>query len=283
MAGSVQLLRGWWLSFWGKFGGAGHIPLPTWFYVLWAIVGLAAVSGWLLWIARRDRDDTVGAPRVGGWVLLLGAPVVTAAGIYSYSQTALGTDQGRLLFPALAPLALLIYAGLSAWPPSRSRRGASVAFAGFMVLVAVAALYGGLIGPYAPPSEPPADQVAAAVQVAQRVGPLELVGAGWDQPGRGELTLYWRAADKTPDDLRTDLRVLGADGSVLWEWKRSPGAGRFSTDRWPPGRIVADTYRVPEGVLAAAAAVQVGLRSFPEGPWLPVAGLPEGQMLTLPR
>ena len=74
------------------------------------------------------------------------------------------------------------------------------------------------------------------------------------------------------DDLRTVLRVMGADGALLWEAKRSPGAGRFSTDRWPPGRVVADAYAVPAGVLAAAHRVEVGLRPFPEGPWLPVDG-----------
>ena len=45
-----QLLKGWWLSFWGKFGGAGHIPLPTIFYVIWAVLGVLVVAGWILWL-----------------------------------------------------------------------------------------------------------------------------------------------------------------------------------------------------------------------------------------
>lgn len=279
----AQLLQGWWLSFWGKFGGAGHIPLPAWFYALWAVVGVAAVLGWVLWIARRSREDVLAAPGLGGWTLLLGAPLVTAFGIYSYSQTALGTDQGRLLFPALAPVALLIYGGFAAWMPARLQRAASLVFAGGMALVAVAALYFGLILPFSPPVEPPAAEVAAATPVGARFGPLELVAVAWDRPAQGRLTLYWQAEERTPEDLRTDLRLLDAAGGVVWEWKRSPGAGRFSTDRWPADRIVADAYPVPPGALERAATVQVGVRPFPEGPWLPVAGQSEGQLLTLPR
>ena len=279
----VQLLRGWWLSFWGKFGGAGHIPLPTAFYVLWAALGLASAGGWVAAIVRREGKERLHEPRVGGWTLLVGAPLVTAAGIYSYSQTALGTDQGRLLFPALAPLALLIYSGISAWIPAPAQRRASVAFAAGMVLVAVAALVWGLVPPFEPPSPPPVAQVAASTPVGTRIGPLELAGASWDTPSPGQLTLYWTAAETTPEDLRTDLRVLDANGALLWDWKRSPGAGRFSTDRWPAGRVVADTYRIPPDALARAATAQVGLRPFPEGPWLPIDGQAGGQFLTLPR
>lgn len=279
----VQLARGWWLSFWGKFGGAGHIPLPTWLYVLWGITGAAAAAGWALWIARRSRNDMVAAPGPGGWVLLLGAPVVTALGIYSYSQTALGTDQGRLLFPALAPLALLLYGGLAAWAPPGRQRSASLVFTGAMALVAVAGLYWGLGRPFAPPPEPPAAEIAAATPVTARFGPLDLAAVAWDRPAQDLLTLYWQARESTTEDLRTGLQLVDPAGNVLWEWKRSPGGGRFSTDRWPAGRIVSDTYRPPPGVLDRAASLRLGVRTFPEGPWLPVDDLPAGQLLTLPR
>ena len=96
-----------------------------------------------------------------------------------------------------------------------------------------------------------------------RFGPLELLGTAWDQPASGDLTLYWRAAEPAREDLRTALRLLDSEGNLLWEWKRSPGAGRFSTDRWPVGRMVADTYRPPPAALAQAASVQVGRAPLP--------------------
>ncbi len=268
----AQLAKGWWLSFWGKFGGAGHIPLPQAFYVLWAVLGVLTVAGWVVWLARRRQAaNLVRETSLAGWVVLLGAPLVTAAGIYSYSKTALGTDQGRLLFPALGALALLVAGGLAAWVPQRLTRAAAAAWAGGMTLVAVLALYGGLIVPFSPPPAPDPAQVAQAEPLATRFGPLELLGTAWSRPASGQpasLTLYWRAAEPVEDDLRTALRMVDNQGNLLWEWKRSPGAGRFSTDRWPVGRDVADTYVLPGDALSKAARVEVGLRPFPEAPWL---------------
>jgi 4-amino-4-deoxy-L-arabinose transferase-like glycosyltransferase len=289
LADVAQLLKGWWLSFWGKFGGAGHIPLPAALYLVWALLGFAALSGWLLWFAQRRKrmpEDVANrhfGQRWAGWIVLVGAPLVTAAGIYSYSKTALGTDQGRLLFPALGPLALLVAGGLAAWIPRRAFRAASAAFAVGMTIVAIAALYAGLVLPFGPQPAPSGDQIAAATPIHARFGPLELLGAKWDQPATGELTLYWRAAEPVSDDLRTALRLVDGQGNLLWEWKRSPGAGRFSTDRWPVGRAVADVYRPPADALAHAQRVELGVRPFPEGPWIPVAGLAADQRLEIPR
>ena len=77
------------------------------------------------------------------------------------------------------------------------------------------------------------------------------------------------------------LRVIGAGNEVLWEGRRSPGAGRFSTDRWPGDRLVADSYAVPPDVLAAAERVQVGVYRFGTDDLLaPHAGTP-GSYLTI--
>lgn len=41
------LARGWFLSFWGKFGGAGHLSLPWPFYAVWGALVTGSVAGWL--------------------------------------------------------------------------------------------------------------------------------------------------------------------------------------------------------------------------------------------
>ncbi|MCX7671518.1 MAG: hypothetical protein N2439_15785 [Anaerolineae bacterium] len=142
-----------------------------------------------------------------------------------------------------------------------------------LLVSAVLALIFGLWWPFAPPPAPAAAEVAAARPVGRVFGDeIELVSYRWEagagHPDRLRLTLYWRAARPMATDLRTSLRLLDARGELLWEWKRSPGAGRFSTDRWPVGRFVADVYRVPAELLARAARVEIGVRPFPEGPWL---------------
>jgi hypothetical protein len=101
---------------------------------------------------------------------------------------------------------------------------------------------------------------------------IELVSYRWEpearQPDKRQLILYWRAVRPVTTDLRAALRLLDAQGGMIWEWKRSPGAGRFSTDRWPGGRLVADVYHIPVEHLARAARIEVGVRPFPEGAWL---------------
>lgn len=291
------LLRGLFLSFWGKFGGAGHIALPWPFYVLWTGLVAASAAGWLKQIgksASRQVGEVSFVFRLWSFVLrpssivLLAAPLLTFAWLVAYSRTALGTDQGRLLFPAIGPLALLLVGGLAGLRIADLRlpiadfklRIGLGAWYGILLLIASLALIFGLWLPFAPPPAPSAAEVAAAQPVGRTFGDgVELVSYRWEAAGgqsdTREVVLFWRAIRPITADLRTALRLVDAQGNVLWEWKRSPGAGRFSTDRWPVGRLVADVYRVPAGPFAGAARVEVGVRPFPEGAWLNVDGAPQ--------
>jgi len=202
--------------------------------------------------------------------VLAGAPALVILSMISYSRIALGTDQGRLLFPALAPIAVLLAAGLAQWMLAGRERTFAGLFAGGMAVVATLALVFGIIQPFAPPAPPPASDVAAATPVgAVYAERLELTGATWSPETTvggaavRPLTLYWRANAGIGADLRTIVRVQSGD-KLLWEWKRSPAAGRFSTDRWPAGRAVADVYRVPADAAASADRVEVLVYAFPD-------------------
>ena len=140
-----------------------------------------------------------------------------------------------------------------------------------MGAVAVLALFTGLCLSYAPPAAPA--EVTNASSVGRSFGEqIELIGYRWEAPQSDDknrrLTLLWRGLRPIETDLRTSLRLLNDRGAVIWEWKRSPGAGRFSTDRWPAGRLVADVYAVPADILSRATSAEIGVRPFPEGPWL---------------
>ena len=199
----AQLLKGWWLSFWGKFGGAGHIPLPDVFYVVWGIMGIASLAGWIRWILRRrDADGLLRQTTLAGWIVLLGAPLVTAAGIFSYSRTALGTDQGRLLFPALGAARAAHHrrpVRVGSAPPRargrirfRRRNGAGRDGRALLRIdrsVCATPSAGGGRGGGGPTRGP-------------RFGPLELVASEYGQGEDPVITLYWRAVEPPRDDLR---------------------------------------------------------------------------------
>lgn len=281
----AHLARGWFYSFWGKFGGAGHLALPAPFYAVWIILAVSAIIGWLRWghLARRNGRYIPLYVSLADRLVLLGALALIVLWAVSYSRVALGTDQGRLLFPALAPLALLLAAGWAAWVPAERQGWWIGGFAGLMALVAVFALYAGIVRPFAPPPPPRAAEVERATPSGQVFGEaMELVALHWEEASAPSLTLYWRARRPIPGDWRTALRLWDAQGNLLWEWKRSPGAGRFSTDRWPPGRVVADAYRIPQEVREKMVRAEVGVYVFPEGNLLPLGeGTGSGPFLTL--
>jgi hypothetical protein len=253
---TAWLLRGWFVSFWGKFGGAGHIPFPT--PVYWALAGVTLLAAAGLGLAWRREPEHCGA------LALLGLAFAgVGVGIWRYSLLALGTDQGRLLFPALGPAAILLAVGLSAWPWGRLR-----VWLGSGVIVALfgLAIYGllSVIRPaFAPPPAPTTADLAAATTPAAPVSFGDLTLIGWDLGN--DPVLYWRTEMSPIQDYRTLLRVLAADGTPVWEWRRSPGYGRFSTDRWPAGGVVADHYMVGWPDWAGPGRYQVEVTVYPYG------------------
>jgi hypothetical protein len=299
----LALARGWLTSFWGKTGGAGQLALPWPQYAVWILLLVTSATG--LWIALRRKNSGPARQVTGAaWVVLLGAPSMTVVSILSYSRVALGTDQGRLLFPALAPIALLLVLGISGWLSPKGYRWLAPAFGAGMALVAVVALVTGILVPFAPPPVASAAEVAGADAVNETFGgqlellsyrwtetdasdlaasPSQSVEAGGTLPGELSLILYWRALRPPAEDLRTTLRLSDSAGNSIWEWKRSPGAGRFSTDRWEANRVVRDVYLVPAEALDEADRVGLGLRPFTDGDWLlPATGSDAQPLFTIP-
>ncbi|MEX1019561.1 MAG: hypothetical protein WDZ49_07880 [Litorilinea sp.] len=253
------LLEGWFLSFWGKFGAVGHITYPAWTYIALAAVSALGLGGLLR--IRQPRASTLPL------LLLAGTVVAVALGIWRYSLIALGTDQGRLLFPALVPILILLLVGLRAWIPIPYRTRAGIAFALTLTGLTLYGLVGILRPAYAPPRLPAGVEIANIAPVT--FGELTLVGYSLDS----QPMLAWRAATTPTTDWRTILRVVAEDGTLVWEWRRSPGAGRWSTDRWPAGVIVPDLYAVqwPEWAGPGTYLVEVGVYPFDGAPIVPTS------------
>ncbi len=226
------LVNGWFHSFWGKFGSAGHIPMAPIVYRV--LVALMALAGWGLVLALRRREQR--------WIIatLALAPAGVALAIWRYSLVALGTDQGRLLFPALAPIAALLVLGWLSLVPSRTR--GTLAFFIGLGMAALGAY--GLVGVIRPAYAPPITASALEWEKLPHMAPLDFDGVSlvaWNANAR-QITLYWLATERPREDLRAVVRLIDEKGRVVWEWKRSPGAGRWSTDHWPRGYVMRDIY-----------------------------------------
>lgn len=251
-ADTTWLLKGWFLSFWGKFGGAGHIPMADWVYALLAALTALSLLGYLHGWKARAPDERVALAVLA--TALFGA----AFGVWRYSLVALGTDQGRLLFPALGAIAVLWVEGLQRWAFFRR----ALAAAALLALLAGLSVYG-LVGVILPAMAPP-----KPVEWAPRLQPVEPLDFGElslvDWSLGEEVVLYWRSNRAPTQDWRTTLRVVAEDGSLAWEWRRSPGYGRWSADRWPEGVVVEDRYVIhwPAWAGPGRYLVEVGLQVY---------------------
>jgi hypothetical protein len=107
----VQFLTTSFHSFWAQFGWMA-IVAPDRLYWTWGLVTLLAAVGLVM---KRDvfRDPV--------WQLLLVTTVLAFIAYAGYNLT-FEQFQGRYLFPALAPLAILAVGGWAALAPVRWRQ-----------------------------------------------------------------------------------------------------------------------------------------------------------------
>ena len=91
---TTWLLSGWFRSFWGKFGGAGHIPMPEWIYWLLAAACLLALAGLVKFWFTRVRPSERAA------VALLALSVADGCGHLALFAAGAGHGSGP---PALPP------------------------------------------------------------------------------------------------------------------------------------------------------------------------------------
>lgn len=268
----LQLAREWWgafMSYWGFFGGM-NLAAPEWFYRLALALSLAGLAGFLLWLGRRRRVE----PALLLLWLWLG---LNLAGLVRWSLATLAS-QGRLLFPSIAVLSLLLAVGLLQLWPGRPQRGAAVLAGGLALLAAWLPL--GVIRPaYRPPA-------ALAGPPPAQGRPVELGGEarllGWrlelEELRVGEelpVTLWWQAAEEMETDYSLFIHLVAENQTIAGQRDLYPGLGSYPTSAWVPGRGFSWTYHVPvpEGTQAPAVLeVLAGLYRLDTGERLPVEG-----------
>ena len=218
------------MSYWGVFGGFNVIgPQPLyWFYDLLVLTGLA---GWTAWLVRRwGKWRSPAAERLlvlAAWVL-----VVLVALIRWTSQTY--ASQGRLAFPALGAIAVLVAFGLAGWLPRRWERRGLAAVSVLLFLLAAAIPFVVIRPAYARPpilteGDVPADAQRSDVTHA---GSLRLLAYELPQesvrPGQTlPVTIYWQLTE--PDRWRS-RRFCPSVGARR-------GAGRTGGFLSRPGRL----------------------------------------------
>jgi 4-amino-4-deoxy-L-arabinose transferase-like glycosyltransferase len=100
-------------SFWGQFGWMA-LPMPANVYRLLLLFTLGSLAGVVVWLARvRGRPALT--PAQWDAVLILAAVIVLVFAAYLIYNLEFVQFQGRYLYPALLPLALIVAVGLAGW------------------------------------------------------------------------------------------------------------------------------------------------------------------------
>ncbi len=239
---------GFYRSYWGIFG-TFTLLTPDWVNAMFDALTLLALAGGSVALARHR-----GAGRAEPLGLALFC-LLTLAGVINWTMQTMAS-QGRLMFGAIAPLSILMAAGLAQWGAAglKARAGPWVLGAGVAGFAAVALLIPvAYIAPrYAPPralaeGDLPQDLHPARVRLGER---FELVGytvdAALRHPGEVQpVTLYWRCLQPTPQDYAVAVHLLGRGVEEVGKLDTWPGGGNAPTSQWRAGAIVPDTYWLP--------------------------------------
>jgi 4-amino-4-deoxy-L-arabinose transferase-like glycosyltransferase len=285
-----------WTSLWGRFG-YGQIPLPSIIYVLLGIFAIVSLSGLLLPIVRREKEEL---RSVGPCLLLLLVNVGLFFGvIFNYLLISPAGPMGRFFFPALPSLALLMVYGLSRWmillmprdsavEEVRGRsRGAILAglVSGGLLVISLIALFGYLRPAYARPQGYARTNLPNESDISFE-GFVTLRGYEINRdsvrPGEElEVTLYWEVTAEPPGDYLEFVHFIDEDGFMIAQRDTHPGLGRFPASQWQVGDRFQENVLVEIPDMAytpASGEISVGFYAPSEGYRLGVYG-PDGSLL----
>lgn len=190
-------------------------------------------------------------------LLLAVWPFLVYAGLVAFM---LRTEaaQGRLLFPAILPIALGLAWGLAGWGRCAPRALGAVnrRLAPLVVLSALATSVYCLLFVIQPAYRPPPvvgalppDATPVLPELADRGGGVRLLAAHTDtesaRPGDVVwLTLYWQAAEPPAEPPEFVLELFGRQVRRIANLHSYHGRGLYPATLWPPGAIVADRFAV---------------------------------------
>ncbi len=238
-----------------------NLLAPAWVYAVWAgIVGTAVLGVWVGWRSRQSQRDwrleirdspnlqspnlpisqsPLSTPWFPGLLLFLWLALVYCGLVIFMLRTP--AAQGRLLFPAIVPLALALAFGLTRW----RWRGVDGLAVGLALLTTLYCAFFVIRPAYALPPIvtvlPP-----TAVPLSMPVGEgLTLVGIEVETdtavPGDAVwFTLYWQADSVPNEPPELVAELFGRDLALLGNYHSYHGQGKYPANLWPPDELIAD-------------------------------------------
>jgi hypothetical protein len=247
------------------------VPAPDWLLVGAAVVSALGAVGAVVALARR-RDSSL--------ALLFGfaaAAELTVLGIGLQCNESCW--QGRYLFTAAAPLAVLAAVGLRALLP----RSVALLVPVGAAIVAAWMPFGVIAPAYSAVPLPKSSLAQIQHPLDVRVGEafeLEGYSVAADQDARTVVaTLYWRSWSVPDFDYTAFVHLVDAQGRLVAQQDKPPGVARnYPPRQWWPQDIVRDEHVlwVPAGAGDGPFTLRIGLYNWQTGERLPVWPYDEG-------
>jgi Dolichyl-phosphate-mannose-protein mannosyltransferase len=251
-------------TYWGTFGWTNIVYVPSIYQAL-DLFALAALSGLVIRAARSARSLDLSRPTANSLVpeaLIVLWPLLVFASLVRWNQINQAADQWRLLFPAVAAIAVLLALGVDAvlspphpWAGTGACPYRSFATGGRLLLTLGLPLVGlglnvlvlrNVISPvyFAPPVPQPAGETATADRFGSGI---ELVGFRIQpaQPTPGQpltVDVTWRALGPITMNAAAAVTLLGDTGTPIAEARSWPEGGRAPTTAWTSGQVIQDHY-----------------------------------------
>ncbi len=255
-------------TYWGLFGGVNVMAPQSvyWFFDLLSVVsllglGIRAIRHWQRGLRTPDYQWLIPL----AWALILFVSVLR----WTWISPAF---QGRLVFPGIAGISLLMALGLHEWSPPRWRPLVSVAVAATLLIVAALLPFVSIKPAYAQPKPLQASDLpeSARVPAVDIGGVARVVGVELDPQSIApeddhafiDAVIYWEALEPDDRDYVSFARLLGRDHKLVGHVNRHPGCGMVPTSLWQPGEVWRDPYHIPVSTDAQAPSrlrIEVGL------------------------
>jgi 4-amino-4-deoxy-L-arabinose transferase-like glycosyltransferase len=281
------------MSFWALFGWFNILAEP-WLYLAFDGLALMGAVGLLLLVFRQSRETDLcphsNMEETPSWpwlLFLLLWIAVVLAGLVRWTQMT-HASQGRLMYPAIPAISILLFTGLSQWVPKRAVTPLAGVLGVTMLAIAVVSPFRYIAPAYAKPpllSETELEKIPNPMAVTFN-DQIKLLGYEASReavrPGESfEITLYWQALAPMERNYSVFVHLLDENDLVLASQDTFPGQGTYPTRLWQAGDAIADVYTIavpPTAFTPSSAQFEVGLYEFESGKRLAVYG-PQGEPL----
>ncbi len=271
-------------SYWALLGAVNIVTFPL-AYVVFDLFTLISLIGCALWFARgwrRDRARAILLAILAAYVLLV------FIGVIRWTMTT-PASQGRLMFPAITVIALLMWLGWETifnfqLPISdlQSRRGAPQsptsnwrklrwAMPIFMLATALIIPWQDIAPTYAGPAMITESQLPSVVRRLNVDYGDQFRLLGYTTPDQSaspeaaEFTLYWQCLKPIEADYSVFVIVYGRQLQEVGKRDAYPYHGLYATRQCQPGQVFADPYRIPVSQTAERPTLlraQIGLKDW---------------------